>query len=256
MFRVDIAKTFPGTRDAFSLRVAFETDARVLVIFGPSGSGKSLTLQCMAGMATPDRGRIEINGRELFDSSRRVDIPARRRRIGYVFQDYALFPHMTIRGNIAFGLSSAPSAGTGPARRDRVDELLERFEIGHIAHSLPGAVSGGQRQRTALARALAMEPDVLFLDEPLSALDPLLRRRVRLDLLATIERTAIPTVIISHDPDDVEAFARSLVVLEAGRVLRSLDYGSQRVRFDSAFDMLEGLLTGGRPEGEAPRTSG
>ena len=233
------------------MKVAFESRSRVLVIFGPSGSGKSLTLQLMAGMATPDAGLIAINGRTLFDSGSGVNVAARKRRIGYVFQDYALFPHMSVRQNIAFGLGSTANNGSPDQRRTIVDELLARFEISHVAQSLPGRISGGQRQRVALARALAMDPQVLFLDEPLSALDPLLRRRVRRDLLETVERTTIPTVLISHDPEDVEAFAKSLVVLDSGRVVRTVDYQAERAAYSSAFEMLDNLL-GGDKEG-APR---
>jgi len=239
MFRVDVEKTFPRGKETFSLRVAFETDSRVLVIFGPSGSGKSLTLQLMAGMLTPDRGRIAIDNHVLFDAAAKVNLPARKRRIGFVFQDYALFPHLSVRRNIAFGLGTCPKG----SQAERVDALLDRFDIGHIAESLPVRISGGQRQRVALARALAMEPGVLFLDEPLSALDPLLRRRVRNDLLETISRSAIPTVLISHDPEDVEAFAKSLVVLDAGQVLHTVDYQHERTAYNSAFDMLDRLMS-------------
>jgi molybdate transport system ATP-binding protein len=242
MFHVDVEKSFSSMNGPFSLNVAFETDSPILVIFGPSGSGKSLTLQLMAGMIAPERGRVAINGRVLFDSGDKVNLPARKRRIGYVFQDYALFPHMSVRSNIAFGLGSPWKPITMGAQRAAIDALLDRFEIGHIADSLPGRISGGQRQRAALARALAMEPDVLFLDEPLSALDPLLRRKVRNDLLETIERTGIPTVLISHDPEDVEAFAKSLVVLGSGSVLKTIDYRQERPAYSSAFEMLDKMM--------------
>lgn len=241
MFRVRIERDFPKPDGVFSLKVDFETDSRVLVVFGASGSGKSLTLKMMAGLIAPRAGFVQLGGRVLYDSAAGVDLPARARRVGYVFQDYALFPHMTVRQNVAFGLGS-PWKALGRSRSREVDELLERFEIDHLAESLPRRISGGQRQRTALARALAMKPEALFLDEPLSALDPLLRRRVRADLLATLERTEIPAVLISHDPDDVEAFAGSLAVMDSGHMVELLDYPTRRAHYGSAFEMLEDVL--------------
>jgi len=246
MFSVDVEKSFLRGKEPFTLRVAFETDSRTLVIFGPSGSGKSLTLQLMAGMIAPDRGRIMINGHVLFDSGGGVNLPARKRRIGYVFQDYALFPHMSVRKNIAFGLVPGPKSGRTGKAGDAIDELMARFEISHIADSMPGRISGGQKQRVALARALAMNPDVLFLDEPLSALDPLLRRKVRQDLLDSIVLTGLPTVLISHDPEDVDAFARSLVILDNGETKIVLDYQQERNAYGSAYEMLDVLLESNR----------
>lgn len=246
MFSVEVEKAFQRGKETFTLRVGFETDSRTLVIFGPSGSGKSLTLQFMAGMIAPDRGRIMINGHVLFDSGAGVNLPARKRRIGYVFQDYALFPHMSVRANIAFGLASGTKSARTGKPADAIDELLDRFEIAHIADNMPGRISGGQKQRVALARALAMNPDVLFLDEPLSALDPLLRRRVRQDLLDFIALTGLPTVLISHDPEDVDAFAKSLVILDSGETRAVLDYQQERSAYGSAYEMLDVLLEGNR----------
>lgn len=243
MFRVDIHKTLAAGSGSFCVRVAFEAPSRRVVIFGPSGSGKSLTLQLMAGLLQPQRGHVVINGKTLFDAAQKVDIPARKRRIGYVFQDYALFSHMSVRANIAFAVEPGPKKH----RAERVDHLLARFELHNVADNLPSRISGGQRQRTALARALAMEPEVLFLDEPLAALDPLLRRRVREDLLAAIDRTGLPTVIISHDPEDADIFAQSLIVLDAGAVRHVADYPRERLRHPSAFAMLESLLPGHTP---------
>lgn len=241
-FEVDIEKRFPARLGGFHLRVRFIAQASRLVIFGPSGSGKSLTLAAMAGLLRPDRGRIAIGGRVLFDSQAGLSLPARQRGVGYVFQDYALFPHLSLRENVGFGLTPAWSRSPRAEVRARIEALLDRFGLAHLADCLPGRVSGGQRQRVALARALAREPSVLFLDEPLSALDPLLRRRMRRELLDTLERLTIPAVLISHDPEDVEAFAGTLVVLERGETRRCLDYPGERARFVSAFEMLESVI--------------
>jgi molybdate transport system ATP-binding protein len=243
MFEVSLSKRFPSREGGFSLEADFATQARRLVIFGPSGSGKSLTLQAMAGMMAPDRGRVVIAGRCVYDSAAGRDVAARERGIGYVFQDYALFPHLTVRQNISFALAPPWSLNVSGRQRDKVDSLLERFEISRVADSLPGRISGGQKQRTALARALAQDPAVLFLDEPLSALDPLIRRRVRRELLETLERLTIPAVLISHDPEDVEAFASTLVIMRRGRVSRVLDYPGERANFPSPFEMLDYFLT-------------
>jgi len=235
---VAIEKTLTAGERRFDLRVSFASSAKTLVLFGPSGSGKTLTLQSMAGLLTPDAGRIVVDGSVLFDAEAGVDIPARRRGIGYVFQDYALFPHLTVAQNVGFGLgasqrnSEALSGMTplhrltmslrnrsGKIRRDReaVAEILEVFGLAEMAASYPRHISGGQRQRVALARALILRPRLLLLDEPFSALDPPLRARMREEFLRVQARFDIPVVLITHDPDDVDALAEDLVLFEAGR---------------------------------------
>ncbi len=217
-FQVDIEKTVRSAQRSFELRVRFETTARRTVIFGPSGSGKSLTLQALAGLLKPDRGRIAFGGEALFDSAHGVDMPARARGFGYLFQDYALFPKLNVRQNIAFALHRGignPSADVGGAA---VDRWLATFELDEVASQRPDELSGGQRQRTALARALVNSPRALLLDEPFSALDPALRQRMRKELDELLKRIDIPVMMITHDPDDLEWFGDAALQLRDGTI--------------------------------------
>jgi molybdate transport system ATP-binding protein len=216
--QVDIKKRLGTGRRVFNLEVSFASDKDVVVLFGPSGAGKSLTLQAIAGLTTPDAGRIVVGDRVLFDASRNLTIPARHRDIGYVFQDYALFPHLTVAKNVAFGLKGGWPWNMGRPDRLRLEEVLEIFELAPMRDSLPRDLSGGQRQRVALARALIRRPSLLLLDEPFSALDALLRARMRQELLRVQERFNLPVILITHDPDDVAALAQTVVVYDAGRI--------------------------------------
>ncbi len=222
---VSIRKRLHSRGRAFTLEVDFRSDNGIVVIFGPSGSGKSLTLQAIAGLLTPDEGHIRIGERVVFDSRSGMDLPARQRHVGYVFQDYALFPHLNVMGNVGFPIARGfPARLDGPGR-DRAMEMLELFEIGHLAAMHPSQLSGGQRQRVALARALIIEPRLLMLDEPFNALDPLLRDRMRNELLAWRARFDVPMVLITHDPDDVAALASQVLIYRDGRVTGSLRKG-------------------------------
>jgi molybdate transport system ATP-binding protein len=217
---VDIEKRI-GTRErSFSLRAAFSSQEDMVVLFGPSGSGKTMTLRAIAGLLTPDAGRIQVGDTVLFDAEARINVAARQRGIGYVFQDYALFPHRTVRQNVAFGLRDFWPRPLTAQQNRRVDEVMEIFEIGSLSAALPRDLSGGQRQRVALARALVRDPKLLLLDEPFSALDPLLRARTRTEFLKIREHFQIPVVVITHDPADVDALAETLVMYEEGRVRR------------------------------------
>jgi len=222
-FEIEIEKRLDGGGRSFALQARFAAEARALVLFGPSGSGKSLTLTALAGLLTPDAGRICVGGRVLFDASARVNLPARQRGVGYLFQDYALFPHLSVRKNVAFGLSGILRR---PGREEtaRVDELLARFGLENLAGSLPRDLSGGQKQRVALARALAPRPSLLLLDEPFSALDIPLRTRLRAELKSLLAGLAIPLVLVTHDPEEAELFGQAFVVYDHGKVTRCFGF--------------------------------
>jgi molybdate transport system ATP-binding protein len=215
---VDIKKRLWSGRQIFRLEVAFATEEDVVVLFGPSGAGKSLTLQAIAGLTTPDAGRIAVGERVLFDSTKNIRVPARQRDVGYVFQDYALFPHLTVAQNVSFGLKWGWPWYLPRGDRLHLEEVLDIFELTSLWDSLPRDLSGGQRQRVALARALIRRPRLLLLDEPFSALDALLRAKMRQELRKVQERFNLPVILITHDPEDVAALAQTVVVYDAGRV--------------------------------------
>ena len=217
---VDIAirKTFRGDQRHFELDVAFASNQRRIVLFGPSGAGKSLTLRAVAGLLSPDSGHVRVDGRVLYDAAAGVDLPAREREVAYVFQDYALFPHLTVAQNIGFGLHSG---WLNPRRRGsdpRVSRWIDSFELGVVADSYPSRISGGQRQRVALARALVAEPRIIVLDEPFTALDPALRGRMRAELMTLQARLDLQLLVITHDPADVEALDGHTFEIRDGRV--------------------------------------
>ena len=210
---VRLLRRLPG----FTLDVEWRAGEGVAVLFGPSGSGKSLSLQCLAGLVRPDAGRIAVDGRVLLDTDRGVDVSPQQRRVGYVFQGYALFPHLTVSGNVGFGLRDRPRA----ARRARVMEVLGRLGIDALAHRFPRELSGGQRQRVALGRALATDPALLLLDEPLSALDLPLRRALRDELRQVLADWATAAVLVTHDFTEAYRLGDHIMVYEGGRVIQS-----------------------------------
>ena len=216
---IDVRKTLRARDRVFRLDTSFSTENDRIVVFGPSGSGKTLLIQCIAGLMRPDEGAVRIGGRTLFDSSARIDLAPQARRVGYLFQDYALFPHLTVEENVGFALRPGIRGALDPAGRERVRKMLEAFDLDAQAHSLPRQISGGQRQRAALARALIVKPDLLLLDEPLSALDSPLRERVRGELLAIRERFEVPMIVITHDPEDARVLGRMIVAQREGRVV-------------------------------------
>ena len=216
---VVIQRTMCDADRQFDLDIELRSDSRRIVLYGPSGAGKSLTLRSIAGLLSPDRGRIVINERVLFDTDRRVNLPPQARRAGYLFQDYALFPHLTVAQNVAFG---ATRGVRNPGRRAKLPALaqrwLETLELEAIAHSYPGQISGGQKQRVALARALASQPDSLLLDEPFSALDPALKTRMRGELAGVQAQLDLQLILITHDPADAEALGEHVFEIQGGRV--------------------------------------
>jgi molybdate transport system ATP-binding protein len=209
MLEIDIALRL----GSFDLQVRLQAAQGITVLFGPSGAGKSLTLQCVAGLVRPDAGRIVAGARALFDSEAGVDLPPRDRRVGYVPQEYALFPHMTVAQNIAFGLGDRPQ---GQAR-EMAHEMLEIMGLSELAGRRPGALSGGQQQRVALGRALVRRPRVLLLDEPFAALDAPVRSQLRGQVRDLQRRFGVPMLFVTHDLAEASFIADQIAVLESGK---------------------------------------
>lgn len=230
MIDLDIQLRVGDRHRAFDLVARIRSDANFIAFYGPSGSGKSLTLKAMAGLLRPQAGHISLGGRTLTDVARGHFVPPRERRLGYLFQDYALFPHLSVRENIGFGLTSWLRRRPSAAQRDRIDELLARFGLAELAASRPSTLSGGQKQRVALARALATQPDALLLDEPFSALNPMLRANMRAELKLVQAQWGIPVVMITHDIEDVLALAQTTFVFSQGQVVRDVDMATARSR--------------------------
>jgi molybdate transport system ATP-binding protein len=207
---VVIRKRLPG----FTLDIAWTGGDGVTVLFGPSGSGKTLTLHCLAGLVRPDEGRISVDGRNLFDSEAETHLPPQKRRVGYVFQGYALFPHLTVLQNVAFGLRNLPPIES----RQRVTTVVTRLSLDGLESRYPHELSGGQKQRVALARALAMDPAFLLLDEPLSALDLPLRRALRDELRTILSDLRVPAILVTHDFTEAYHLGDRVIVYEEGRV--------------------------------------
>jgi molybdate transport system ATP-binding protein len=217
-----LASDFRLALRSFELSLALGVE-RTVALVGPSGAGKSSVLRVIAGLARPEAGRVDLDGEVWVDVERRTFRPPEQRRVGLVFQEYALFPHLSVRQNVAFG-------GKG-----RADELLERFGLSHLAAARPGNLSGGERQRVALARALARDPGVLLLDEPLAALDAHTKASVRVELEELLRGLDLPTLIVTHDYEDAVALADTVGVLVEGR-LRQLGSPAELVaRPDDPF---------------------
>jgi molybdate transport system ATP-binding protein len=202
--------------DGFRLEVAFAADKGLVVLFGPSGAGKSLTLQAIAGTFLPETGRIVIDGQTVYDSTRQINLPPQARHVGYVPQTYALFPHLTAKENISFGLMRLSRR----EREQRVRELFELFDLRSLEHRRPRELSGGQQQRVALARALAVQPRLLLLDEPFAALDAPLRGALRQELAQVQKRWGITMLIVTHDLADAFALGQRVIVYDDGRVIQ------------------------------------
>ena len=210
---VDIEKRFKG----FTLRAAFEAGDETLALLGASGCGKSMTLRCIAGIEKPDRGRIVLDGVTLFDSEKRIDLKPQQRRVGLMFQHYALFPQMTVGQNVACG---ARAFLKGPALDKAVADALNAFGLAELKDRLPGQLSGGQQQRTALARIMIGKPEILMLDEPFSALDSHLRFLMEQEARQVIRRFGKTVLLVSHNRDEVFRMADRVAILREGQIER------------------------------------
>lgn len=206
---VDIKKKLKG----FQLEVSFHTEEGILGILGASGSGKSMTLRCIAGIETPDEGKIILNDRVLFDSKKGINLPCQKRKVGFLFQNYALYPHMTVEKNIGFALSSLSNS----ERAGKVGAAIAMMRLDGLENRYPSQLSGGQQQRVALARALVVEPEALLLDEPFSALDEYLRNQMVNQLIISLEDYNGATLFVTHNMEEAYRVSRKILVIDHGR---------------------------------------
>lgn len=214
MIRASIFKRLHGANGEFSLDASLEVaEGEFVALFGASGVGKTTLLRCIAGLEQPEQGSIVVRGETWLDSAARLNLPPQQRRVGYMFQDYALFPNMTVRGNLEFALRKG-------ADQKRINELLELMALGELQHRKPDSLSGGQKQRVALARALISEPRLLLLDEPFSALDAEMRSRLHDEILRLQKHFGITTVIVSHDVSEVCKLTSRVMMMEAGCIVQ------------------------------------
>jgi molybdate transport system ATP-binding protein len=230
---VDIEKNLPG----FKLSVSFTAANNTLGLLGSSGSGKTMTLRCIAGLLTPDRGKIVLNDRVFFDAEKGINLPSRERKVGYLFQNYALFPHLSVEQNISFGLRHCPRQ----EQSRRVAEMLEMMNLKGLKNRYPRQLSGGQQQRVALARSLVLEPEVLLLDEPFSALDDCLRDQLEEQLRETLGKYHGHSLYITHNIEEAYRICSELLLLEEGRIAAS---GLREELFKRPPNTLAARLTG------------
>ena len=198
----------------FDLDVSFSLSKGLLAIQGLSGSGKTTTLDCISGLKTPDKGYIKLNGRYLYSSEDKINLPIRKRKVGYVFQNYALFPNMTVKNNIFFGINKKDNIA-----KEYALDLANNLNITHLLDRYPSDISGGEKQRVALARALAVKPDILLLDEPFSALDEDLKERLYEDFLSFKEKENIPMILITHNKYEAQKLADTIIHFESGNIV-------------------------------------
>lgn len=195
----------------FQLDVTFETDGGVFAILGASGCGKSMTLKCIAGIEKPDSGRIVLNNRILFDSKKHIDLPPQKRKVGYMFQDFALFPHMTVRQNIGIGMKRN-------TRDEMIDSYITRFRLEGLENHYPSQLSGGQKQRVAMARMIASEPELILLDEPFAALDSYLRWELEQEMREILHEVGKPALFVSHNRDEVYRMCQMVACIHKGKM--------------------------------------
>ena len=234
---VDIHKQLPN----FSLHVSFATNHQALGLLGASGAGKSLLLRCIAGIETPDRGRIVLNGRVLFDTAKGINLPSRDRKVGFLFQNYALFPHLTVAQNVAFGPNANQSWGDRIAIPPMINRQLAAMDLAALADRYPHQLSGGQQQRVALARALASQPDILLLDEPFSALDTHLRNRLEQQMIAQLATYPGITLFVTHNLEEAYRVCQDLLVIDSGKAIA---HGPKHNIFEHPRTVSVAQLTG------------
>ena len=222
--------------DTFDLDVSFHSTSRRIGILGASGCGKSMTLKSIAGIETPDDGKITVEGRTLFDKKEKVNLKPQKRNVGYLFQNYALFPTMTVEKNIAAGLK-----GSRQENAARVRQMVEKFQLGGLEKRLPGQLSGGQQQRVALARIMAYEPDVILLDEPFSALDMYLKDRLQQELMEMLADYKGTVIMVSHNRDELYRFSGELLVIDEGHIVAA---GETKELFRNPVSREAARLTG------------
>jgi molybdate transport system ATP-binding protein len=213
--QVRVRRTLTSEDGRFQLDVTFALEKGITILFGPSGAGKTTLLDCIAGLADPDQGRIVVGGRVLLDSEQGISLGAIERKIGYVFQDLALFPHLSVAANVAYGLGALKAED----RKQRVADALESLGISELRMRRPAELSGGERQRVALARALVTQPSVLLLDEPLAALDMPVRMKIAEDLRRSIQELPIPVLYVTHSRDEVFMLGERMLMLERGKII-------------------------------------
>ena len=231
---VEIEKRFAG----FTLRAQFTAQDTATAILGASGCGKSMTLRCIAGIVKPDKGRIVLDGVPLFDSEKKIDLPPQKRGVGLLFQNYALFPNMTVEQNILCGLHAEPDRAK---RRAACAEMIRALRLEGLEKRLPAALSGGQQQRVALARLLAAKPKILMLDEPFSALDSYLREQVEGEVGALLAAFQGPALLVTQNRDEAYRLCREMIVMDGGRVLRA---GETKAVFADPRSCTAARLTG------------
>ena len=231
---VEIEKRFAG----FTLRAQFTAQDTATAILGASGCGKSMTLRCIAGIVKPDKGRIVLDGVPLFDSEKKIDLPPQKRGVGLLFQNYALFPNMTVEQNILCSLHAEPDRAK---RRAACAEMIRALRLEGLEKRLPAALSGGQQQRVALARILAAKPKILMLDEPFSALDSYLREQVEGEVGALLAAFQGPALLVTHNRDEAYRLCREMIVMDGGRVLRA---GETKAVFADPRSCTAARLTG------------
>jgi molybdate transport system ATP-binding protein len=229
---VDIKKRLKG----FNLNVSFETNGDYLGILGASGSGKSMTLKCIAGIESPDEGRIVLNGKVLFDSEKKINLKPQERNIGYLFQNYALFPNMTVEENIGIGLALAKKD-----KEQKVKDMIKSFHLQGLEKKYPSQLSGGQQQRVAMARCIVYKPDILMLDEPFSALDSHLKEQLQTEVLELLKLYNGEVLMVTHSRDEVYRFCENLVIIDKGN---SILFGNTKEIFKEPKLLEAAMLTG------------